>query len=112
MTPAERQAWWMGTGRDQLRQLLYWRWDPIGVNDAFPANHDEYDSYADGMRDLMVAETDDGEVEAGVLRAVQRAQTAMGFDREPEAEETRRRVTDLILESRHQSIWLWKVLGR
>lgn len=31
--------------RDQLRQILYWRWDPIGVSDAFPHTIDECDSY-------------------------------------------------------------------
>jgi hypothetical protein len=95
-----------------LRELLYWRWDPIGVNDEFPTTHDEYDRYADAMRDLMVAEADDGELKAGVLRSVLRAQTSMGFERKPEAEEDRRRLTDLILDWRYRSIWLWKEYGR
>ncbi len=36
------------SGRDlmELEQILYWRWDPIGVNDAFPAATDEYGDYA------------------------------------------------------------------
>lgn len=33
----------------ELRQILYWRWDPLGVNDAFPLNAGEYDRYADGL---------------------------------------------------------------
>jgi hypothetical protein len=25
--------------------VLYWKWDPIGVNDSFPYTADEYDRY-------------------------------------------------------------------
>jgi hypothetical protein len=111
-TLAEREAWWAETGRGQLRQLVYWRWDPIGVSGEFPTTHDEYNIYADAMRDPLVAETDDGELKAGVLRAVLGAQTSMGLERKPKAEEDRRRLTDLILDWRYQSIWLWKEYGR
>ena len=38
--------WCQGTGFQELREILYWRWDPIGVNGAFPASADEYDDYA------------------------------------------------------------------
>jgi hypothetical protein len=37
--------WWDETGDYELRQLLYWKWDPIGVNTAFPRTADEYDRY-------------------------------------------------------------------
>jgi hypothetical protein len=106
-TAEERQKWWRRSGQSQLRQLLYWRWDPIGVNDAFPSNHDEYDGYADAMRDLMVGEADEDVLEADVFRAVLSAQEAMGFERKPKAEEDRRRVTEMIspisasMSSRH-----------
>ncbi len=43
----ERQiAAWSTVAFVELRQLLYWRWDPIGVEDAFPRTSDEYDDYA------------------------------------------------------------------
>ena len=38
--------WWSQTGEHELRQVLYWKWDPIGVNFAFPNTADEYDAYA------------------------------------------------------------------
>jgi hypothetical protein len=45
--PEEEFArWWAETGEHELRQVLYWKWDPIGVNDVFPASADEYDHYA------------------------------------------------------------------
>lgn len=37
--------WIREAGFEQLRQLLFWLWDPIGVNDAFPDTADEYDAY-------------------------------------------------------------------
>ena len=43
----ERQiAAWSTVAFVELRQLLFWRWDPIGVEDAFPRTSDEYDEYA------------------------------------------------------------------
>jgi hypothetical protein len=45
LTP-EQHAAWAAEGLRQLRQLLYWRWDPIGVSAAFPRTEDEYDAYA------------------------------------------------------------------
>ena len=38
--------WWNEAGFSELRQVLFWRWDPIGLNDAFPVTADEYDRYA------------------------------------------------------------------
>jgi hypothetical protein len=45
LTDEEHRRWWRETGEAELRQLLYWRWDPIGVNDGFPTNEGEYDAY-------------------------------------------------------------------
>jgi len=53
LSPEERQRWWHEAGRGQLRQLLFWRWDPIGVNDDFPFTFDEYDSYAEPIGSLL-----------------------------------------------------------
>jgi hypothetical protein len=38
--------WWQETSEYELRQILYWKWDPIGVTSAFPYTVDEYDRYA------------------------------------------------------------------
>lgn len=38
--------WWRTTGEHELRQLLFWVWDPIGLKDDFPATADQYDRYA------------------------------------------------------------------
>jgi hypothetical protein len=46
LSEEEHARWWKDAGGWQLRQLLYWKWDPIGVNDGFPWSYDEYDTYA------------------------------------------------------------------
>ena len=38
-------GWWGSAGEPQLAEILYWLWDPIGVNDAFPLTRGEYDGY-------------------------------------------------------------------
>jgi hypothetical protein len=56
LTGPEFVSWWTETGERELRQLLYWKWDPIGVSDSFPWAVDEYDGYAPqiltALRDL------------------------------------------------------------
>lgn len=42
----EFARWWEETGEYELRQILHWKWDPIGVADEFPYAADEYHSYA------------------------------------------------------------------
>lgn len=46
LTSEQFAAWWKQTGEHELRQLLLWRWDPIGVAELFPNTADEYDGYA------------------------------------------------------------------
>jgi hypothetical protein len=46
LSTEEHARWWKEAGGWQLRQLLFWQWDPIGVNEAFPWSYDEYDNYA------------------------------------------------------------------
>jgi hypothetical protein len=46
LSTEEHARWWKEAGGWQLRQLLFWQWDPIGVNDLFPWSYDEYDNYA------------------------------------------------------------------
>ncbi len=35
--------WWKETGEHELRQILFWKWDPIGAFDSSPNTTDEYD---------------------------------------------------------------------
>lgn len=53
LSPGEHHRWWKDRGGRELRQLLYWRWDPIGVSDAFPVTLDEYDSYTGALARLL-----------------------------------------------------------
>lgn len=46
LSEEEYARWWQEAGLPQLRQILFWRWDPIGVDDDFPVTEDEYDRYA------------------------------------------------------------------
>lgn len=51
------ELWWREAGFRELRQLLLWRWDPIGVADhSFPWAEDEYDMYVRPLAELL----DDG----------------------------------------------------
>lgn len=38
--------WWDETGEYELRQILHWRWDPIGIANVFPYAASGYDNYA------------------------------------------------------------------
>jgi hypothetical protein len=46
LSDTEFANWWRETGERELRIVLLWRWDPIGVARAYPATEDEYDDYA------------------------------------------------------------------
>jgi hypothetical protein len=43
LTEEQYARWSQESGFAELRQILYWLWDPIDVNNAFPHTHDEYD---------------------------------------------------------------------
>ena len=47
--------WWDETGEYELRQILHWRWDPIGIANVFPYAADEYDTYASILVDALRA---------------------------------------------------------
>jgi hypothetical protein len=53
LAAAEFRRWWGETGEGELRQVLYWRWDPLGVSGYFPNTADEYDDYAPGIVALL-----------------------------------------------------------
>ncbi len=49
LTRAQYTAWYRQAGLPELRQMLLWRWDPLGVASAFPRTLSEYDAYAQGL---------------------------------------------------------------
>jgi hypothetical protein len=55
LTREQFARWWAQTGERELRQVLFWRWDPIGVADLFPSTADEYDAYGPGVVALLRA---------------------------------------------------------
>jgi hypothetical protein len=55
LTREQFARWWRETGEGELRQVLFWRWDPIGVSDSFPHTADEYDGYGPGVVALLRA---------------------------------------------------------
>jgi hypothetical protein len=73
------ERWWNDDGKRELRQLLYWRWDPIGVNDAFPRTEGEYDAYGWPVLTAL-SEGADGKHIARVLRRFEREEMGVGQD--------------------------------
>lgn len=71
LTADQFARWWRETGEHELRQLLLWRWDPIGVADYFPSTADEYDSYAPQLVQVL-RRGGDADVIAAHLRDVER----------------------------------------
>lgn len=71
LTTDEFARWWRETGEHELRQLLLWRWDPIGVVDYFPNTADEYDGYASQLVEVLRG-GGDSEAIAAHLRDVER----------------------------------------
>jgi hypothetical protein len=53
ITAEQFARWWKETGERELRQVLFWRWDPIGVADYFPNTVGEYDDYPPGIAALL-----------------------------------------------------------
>jgi hypothetical protein len=53
LTTEELARWWRETGEHELRQILLWRWDPLGLADRFPNTADEYDDYAPGLVQVL-----------------------------------------------------------
>ena len=81
LTTEEFAAWWKETGEHELRQVLVWRWDPIGVSDHFPNAADEYDGYAPQIAQALHDESTDEEL-ARMILGFER--DAMGLGASPE----------------------------
>jgi len=101
----QRHEWWKRRGGRELREILYWRWDPIGIaGAALPYNGDEYDSYAGPIVNLLHTGADDREV-ARHLEDVEPGGLTVSSDHH-------RETADLITAWYGMSIRLWREEGR
>lgn len=71
LTTEDFARWWRETGEHELRQVLLWRWDPVGVADYFPNTADEYDGYAAQLVQVL-RKGGDADAVAAHLREVER----------------------------------------
>ena len=46
MDPGDHDRWWAERGARELRELLFYEWDPIGLSRLADAPLDEYEHYA------------------------------------------------------------------
>lgn len=105
---AEWTRWWQETGEFELRQLLHWRWDPIGVADAFPWAADEYDSYAP---QIAAALEDQPVVEHIAEQLLTIERDRMGLSDNATAADIRRRVASDIVRWYEESLERWRRFG-
>jgi hypothetical protein len=105
----ELERWWREHGREQLAEILYWVWDPIGVNDVFPMTRGEYDNYVDQVFRCLDGPNAASEIEE-LLHKIER--DSMGLGPAPIREERRPCVARLIAESWfEQSVGYWQSRG-
>jgi hypothetical protein len=104
LSAADLARWFEEAGDSQLRELLYWRWDPLAVSDVFPVTRGEYERYADELGELLANGSTLADLEPALLAAEER----MGLAAAPGAAEQRREALALIIEWRSLSIRLWR----
>jgi hypothetical protein len=105
MDAREIAAWWKARGEAELEQLLFWRWDPLGVSDMFPNATGEYSAYAWPLAKLAI-DGADAEVIADAMAALERG--PMGLGPAPgRGERHRREVAAAILAWHAESAGLW-----
>lgn len=64
LSEAEWGEWWRDRGAEELRTLLFWRWDPIGVANFFPDRRHAYDDEAAPIVRKLKAGASAREIEA------------------------------------------------
>lgn len=96
--------WWKDAGGWQLRQILFWRWDPIGVQEGFPWSYDEYDSYAG----LLAKTLREGATKEEVAHRLEEFELEIGLSVPPEAEVPRLALAGFIEMWFPASIEHWK----
>jgi hypothetical protein len=62
MEVQEHDRWWRERGMQQLRDLLYQHWDPIGLKDLAVDSADEYEAYAGHIVRRLRAGADEEEL--------------------------------------------------
>jgi hypothetical protein len=62
MDVRDHDRWWQERGMQQLRDLLYQHWDPIGLKDLAEDSADEYEAYAGQIVRRLRAGADDQEL--------------------------------------------------
>jgi hypothetical protein len=102
LTPEQFARWWNETGERELRQILFWRWDPIGIADDFPNTADEYDSYPPGVVALLRLGAD-ANLLATHLEFLERETIGLP----PQDPERRTRAAELLVEWFACSVDLW-----
>ncbi|WP_027007683.1 hypothetical protein [Conexibacter woesei] len=105
MDARETAAWWTARGEVELGQLLYWRWDPIGLNDVFPNTAGEYDDYAWPLAQLAI----DGAGPDAIAESLHHIECdSIGLSPHPSrTEEHRHEVAEAILYWYQASIDRW-----
>jgi hypothetical protein len=98
LSEEEYARWWNEAGFAEVRQLLFWRWDPIGVDDAFPVIADEYDRYARVLLSRLRAGATAGQV-AEYLLEVERSSMGQRFSDDARLREVGERVIAWFEES-------------
>ena len=102
LTEEQYAQWWNERGFAELRQVLFWRWDPLAVEDAFPITEDEYDSYVGVLLSRLRKGATAHDV-ADYLRSVEDEAMGLSFDDEAK----RRAVGQRILDWYDRSISHW-----
>jgi hypothetical protein len=77
LRPEDEVRWWRERGERELRQVLYWRWDPLGVQDALPYSEGEYDEYAPRVASALQEGASAREIEA-LLSSIEEAEIGVG----------------------------------
>ena len=106
LTREQFARWWRETGERELRQILFWRWDPIGVSYLFPTAADEYDSYGPATVALIRAGASEDDI-ADHLGFVERE--TMGLSRDDP--DHRLEVAQLLMRWFETSVNAWEHSG-
>jgi hypothetical protein len=105
MSAEQRGHWWKQRGQNELRQILYWCWDPIGVNRGFPLNEDEYDWYAGPVFELVTAAASPAAI-ADYLGSIEREQMTIST-----SDDHRLAVAKRVVEWYPNSLDHWEMHG-
>jgi hypothetical protein len=109
LSGAQFARWADDVGFDELRHILLWRWDPIGIVDSFPNTADEYDRYACALLTRLGDNVTSSEI-AAYLGDVEKSR--MFFGRQHSADADLRALSERILAWYGRSISRWLQPGR